>query len=240
MEIKFVGIVLSNIDYREKDKLVNIFSVSDGLVLGKLKSVKGASSKLKVLASPFCLAEFTAVKAKDKMTITGGEVIDTFFDITSDIEKYFVGCCILDFERKLIANDNELEKHFKLLVSVLKSLSYSEENAKLVLIKYLLEVLAISGFALNFECCSACKNKLNENAFIDIIDGSIKCGNCVGQKCITVSREEKVFLNQVINKNDSIKLNYDKEKLNAILKLLGNYVYCQFDYILKLEEILKF
>ena len=57
-EVKVTGIVLKAIDYREKDKLITIYSVELGLITAVLKGVNSAKAKLKFASLPFCLAEF--------------------------------------------------------------------------------------------------------------------------------------------------------------------------------------
>ena len=249
MEKKFLGVVLNNIDYKEKDKLVSIFSVVDGLVLGKLKSVKRAEAKLKMLSSPFCFAEFIGVENAGKLTITGGDIIDSFFDITKNIESYFVGCCILNYIYSYLKNDyskENLKENFKLLVDSLKTLSYAKSKPKAILIKYFLNHLKLSGYALDFFVCSNCKKGITneESAFIDFIDGGIKCENCTGAKNIEIFSNALNALKQIEEEKDFYKVfesekNLNNSALNDALRFLGNYIFLQMNYKIKIEELLK-
>lgn len=265
MEKKFLGIVLKCIDYKERDKLVSIFSVVDGLILGKLKGVKGAGAKLKMLSSPFCFAEFMGIEKGGKLTITGGDIIDSFFDITNDIESFYVGCCVLDYIYSYLKSDESdevLKQNFSNLVSTLKSLCYIDYvPKKVVLIKYFLNVLKLSGYALDFCACSNCKKvineKNNESAFIDFFDGSVKCERCTGIKNIEVFSDVMVALKQIENMHEfkveeNVKSckdcgdgklnnfnNLNNQLLNDVLRFLGNYIFLQMNYKIKIEELLK-
>ncbi|MGN1227906.1 MAG: DNA repair protein RecO [Christensenellales bacterium] len=241
MDKKFIGIVIRVVDYKEKDKLVNIFSASEGLVFGKFKSVKGAGSKLKVLASPFCLAEFTGVQTNDKLIITGGEVIDTFFDITADIDKYYVACCVLDFTNFILKYMGEdFQRLFACLISALKVLCYKSVQPKIVLIKFICEVLQFCGLSLQLKTCINCGAEIEGQAFIDVLDCAVKCENCKGEKNIIINNNELQLLNKIIAYDfDSLSnLSCENELQVNLIKILGNYVYCQFDYILKLEQLI--
>ena len=80
--IKIKAIVLSSVDYKEKDKLVTLFSLENGVVTATLKFAK----------EPFCFGDFY-ISAK---TITNVDVEDSFYDLTKDIDKFYVACAILE------------------------------------------------------------------------------------------------------------------------------------------------
>ena len=69
-QIKFKGIVLKSIDYKEKDKLLTIFSLELGKLTAVLKGVRQEKAKLKFAAMPFCFAEFVATNVNGYYTIT--------------------------------------------------------------------------------------------------------------------------------------------------------------------------
>ena len=64
------AVVLNSIDYKEKDKLVKLFTAETGVISAVLKGVKSANSKLKFACQPFCFAEFELVKKGEFYTIT--------------------------------------------------------------------------------------------------------------------------------------------------------------------------
>ena len=53
MEEKASGIVLSAVNYGESDKILNIFTLEQGVVSAKIKGVKKAGAKLRFSAEPF-------------------------------------------------------------------------------------------------------------------------------------------------------------------------------------------
>lgn len=243
MDKKFIGIVLKSIDYKEKDKLISIFSFDEGLVLGKLKSVKGASAKLKMLSSPFCFAEFTGVQKADKLTITGGDIIESFFDIANDIEAYYAGCCMLDFIYMYLHNDNsEFKSIFKFTVECLKSLCYFGVAPKVVLIRFLLTCLKLLGYALDFTKCVNCGKPIVGCAYIDFIDGGVKCERCMGQKNMEVPVdvvELLVQMSKLSSEGELQQVNASAYVQSECLKILGNYIYLQMSYKIKIDELLK-
>ena len=85
-EIIVTGIVLTSMPYKEKDKLIHLFSVELGNITAILKSVSSPKSKLKFAGQPFCLGKFELAKGHDFYVVKGVELIDSFFDISTDYD----------------------------------------------------------------------------------------------------------------------------------------------------------
>ena len=101
--IKTRAIVLSSIDYKEKDKLVTLFSLEYGKITAKLKSVKAFNAKLKFAKETFCFGEFIIQKPAN--VISSVEVIDTFYDVTKSLEKFYNACAVVEIVKKVIQEE---------------------------------------------------------------------------------------------------------------------------------------
>ena len=89
MEEKESGIVLGAVNFSENDKILNVFTLGKGVVCAKIKGVKKAGAKLKFAAEPFCFAEYIFSRTADKRTVIGASLIDSFYPIRENIQKYF-------------------------------------------------------------------------------------------------------------------------------------------------------
>ena len=63
-ELKLKAIVLSSIDYSEKDKIIKLFSLEEGIISAVLKGVRSQNAKLKFASQPFCFADFNLIKKR--------------------------------------------------------------------------------------------------------------------------------------------------------------------------------
>ena len=90
MEEKARGIVLGGVNFGESDKILKIFTLEKGVVSAKIKGVKKAGAKLKFASEPFCLVEFIFSVSSGRRTIIGASLIDSFYPVREDIEKYFL------------------------------------------------------------------------------------------------------------------------------------------------------
>lgn len=227
------GIVLRAINHKESDKLITIFSLDFGKITALLKGVNKMTAKLKFAGQPFCFAEFTLVKKGDLFIVVNASEIESFFGLNNDFNKLSAGFAILE-----TAQQFDEEKNTGLLVQILKALKflcYEIVEPKIVLIKYFLEVLKLSGYGLNMERCQNCGGAFNTHILIDVDFGNFVCGLCRTSASIELSLNEHAIL-KLIDKTDFNKIGTIKAKpavLNSLVKALSANFCARFGCELK-------
>lgn len=186
MTTKVKAIVLKSIDYKEKDRLITLFSLENGKMLCSLRGVKSPNAKLKFAKEPFCFGEFVIENTKGKNIITQVEVIDSFFNLTSDIDRYYEGCAILDVVGK-ISSENQDAALFIELLKALKCLSYENPAKYYVFDKFLIKIFESSGYYFLSQKCSSCKYDLSDARYFNLDVGEFVCSACKNDLCIKVS-----------------------------------------------------
>lgn len=178
MEEKLRGIVLKGTPYGESDKILNIFTLEKGSVSSRIRGVKKAGAKLKFAAEPFCFAEFVFLKTADRRTVKSASLIDSFYPLRLDVNKYYCGGAVLDFLRKFCKEEIVSPKLFMLATETLKNLAYTEKDAESLLCGFLLDALTVSGYGLNFNGCASCGKEIEGRAFFDANSGAFLCEDC--------------------------------------------------------------
>lgn len=219
-ELSITGIVLSAMPYKEKDKLIHIFSVELGKITAILKGVSSPNAKLKFASQPFCFARFDIVKTKDFYVVKGCDVIDSFFEITSDYEKFQISSLMLEICSIILKPNILAESLFLNLVKSLQNIVYENVGAGVVASKFILSTLKIIGYELNFETCDNCGMKFIGDIKFDIYSGTFRCKTCSGGDI--VSKQDfitmKILGSSPIDKIKTIKVKPDCE--HRILLLL--------------------
>jgi len=100
------GIIIRSVDYGEKDKIIAIATAA-GVISVKCKGVRSPSSKLKGAVSVLTFGEFSVAEGKGGYTLTGGNVVDSFFDCWSDAEKYAAAMSCLEIFDKCASRGGE-------------------------------------------------------------------------------------------------------------------------------------
>lgn len=182
--IKVKAIVLNNKSVKEKDKLVCIYSLELGKIYVSMKGVRGDKAKLKSAKEIFCFGEFLLEQTKTNFIVTGVDIIDNFYDITKDIDKYYEGCAILDIVDKIENQSNP--PLFIELIKALKVLCYDNVKKYYCISKFLLDVFNSMGYKFITEKCSSCGCILGKKYFnYDI--GEIVCPACKTALCEPIS-----------------------------------------------------
>lgn len=179
MEVKTKAIVIGSKDYKEKDKLVTLFSLEEGVITVTFKGVKNANAKLKSAKELFSFGDFIYIKGKTN-TIISADILNSFYDITKNIKNYFVACNILKIIRTILP---EGETSAELFIDTLKALNLLSENtvdSQKVICKFLISVFEGFGYSFNLNKCSSCGVAFlsQSHRFMNLRYGDITCYNC--------------------------------------------------------------
>ncbi len=238
MDTTVKGIVLRTKEYKDNDKLLTILTLEKGKILVKARGVKKASSKLKAYCQSFCFAEFELASSKAGYVLTGVNEIESFFDLTCDIEKFSYAFCVLELVDKVCYENQEYVSIFIDTLKCLKQMKLGEVNIKLTLCKFLLSVLSYEGFKINLNKCVTCQKPLTKNLYFNISKGEITCENC--RDIDSALLENSIFSSLKIltnNSYDSLKtVKLSSSILDKLLKFLTQNIY--FRYEIKLKSLI--
>lgn len=176
-ENKIKAIVIGNKEYKEKDMLVTLFTLEEGVITVTFKGVKNNNAKLKSAKELFCFGDFIYVKNKTNV-VTSVEILDSFYDITKNIKSYYVACNIAKIIKNVLP---EGESSPSLFVDTLKALNLLSENivdAINIINKYLVRVFEGFGYRFNLNKCSTCGNSFLNHRYMNLRYGDITCYNC--------------------------------------------------------------
>lgn len=181
--IKIKGIVLGGTNYKEKDRLVRLYTLEKGKITVTLRGVRGDKAKLKVAKETFCFGEYIIEEGKTNI-VTSVDVIDNFYGISQNIEKYYEGCAILDIVDKFSAESNP--ELFIEVVKALKSLCYDTLPKYYVIDKFLIDFLNDMGYFFLSDKCSSCGATL-ASRYLNLDFGELVCPACKSASCMQIS-----------------------------------------------------
>ncbi|MCR4661177.1 MAG: DNA repair protein RecO [Clostridia bacterium] len=142
------GIICQANDYKENDKLLNVFTPL-GMLQLVARGVKSKKSKLKNLINVFTFANFQYVEGHRNI-LNGLDIYDSFFDAWSDIKKNACISFCLELTTKCFYKDKETQKEFVELIKVIKSITYDDTLEIGFVLKYLIFCLESLGIDYEF------------------------------------------------------------------------------------------
>ena len=166
---KTEGITLQSIPYKERQRIVTIFTKKNGIISIIIKNLSSKKPKFFSLNSPFCLAEFIYKTGRSNIHfLKDATILNEHLFLRKDLEfinsAYLMTKAILDsqLQGKNAPHLYTLLKRYLQKIPKIKS-------QKSLLISFLLKVLLHEGILNIKEKCNLCENKAS----------SIHHGECI-------------------------------------------------------------
>ena len=239
MEIKLNALMIRAVDYGENDKILTLLSAEEGKISAGIKGVKKPNAKLRFAAQPFCFAEYILVKRGDKYTVINCSECESFYDLRTDINKFYAASAVCEAANALSFEGSECSQLFSEAVNTLAAMCAGEESK--ALISFLVRALRLSGYGLSADRCSECgKSLIGQNQMrFDMDAGSFTCAECgsgAGASRVTYNVLRKIdgksfeedFITadgekralRLLREYYAYKLNYSFNSLSEYIRLL--------------------
>ena len=206
---KVKAIIIGGVNVKEKDKLLTLFTLEQGKMSVSMKGVRGDKAKLKSAKDVFTFGDFIVEEGKFTNIITSVDIIDNFYELSKDIEKYYEACAIVDIVSKVATEPNP--QLFIELIKALKSLCYDNVKKYYVINKFLLSLFANMGIK-----------------YLNLQVGELVCPNCRSSFSMQISNAcysaLKLLENTDYDKLSTVKLGGMGE-VQAFNLLSKNYEY---------------
>lgn len=222
---KVKAIIIGGVNVKEKDKLLTLFTLEQGKMSVSMKGVRGDKAKLKSAKDVFTFGDFIVEEGKFTNIITSVDIIDNFYELSKDIEKYYEACAIVDIVSKVATEPNP--QLFIELIKALKSLCYDNVKKYYVINKFLLSLFANMGYGFLRDSCSSCGANM-EIKYLNLQVGELVCPNCRSSFSMQISNAcysaLKLLENTDYDKLSTVKLGGMGE-VQAFNLLSKNYEY---------------
>ena len=241
MQLRTKGIVISETNYSETSKILNILTEDYGLIGVISKGCRNIKNKLRGVSNKMNYAEYTInYKEKGLSTLIEGTMINSFKNSYVDMKKALYSFYLMDLINQVLKENNH-KNLFGLLKNSLIKINdgLSPELISIIVKINLLEYLGVS---LNLECCTSCGNK--EDFFtISINDGGIICKNCYQDGYVFNDKKLNLFLQLAhldISKISKLELTNHDAYLEIDKFLDEYYSYYTGIYLNKIDKFSMF
>ncbi|KUO51441.1 MAG: hypothetical protein APF76_13820 [Desulfitibacter sp. BRH_c19] len=174
--IQTKGIIIKEYDFAEADKIFVIFTSSKGKISCLAKGVRKSKSKMRGFLQLFTYSNLHLHKGKSMYTIIGGEIINSFPKIKSDLLLFGYANYITEVLESILPSEEKNEAIFVNTVSLchlMGSIPISQLTSH-----YLLRLLKSAGFLPELLQCVVCGKTIEENALFNSIEGGCLCRQC--------------------------------------------------------------
>lgn len=232
------GIVLGETNYSESSKILNILTKEYGLIGVMSKGSRNLKSKLRAVSRKLIYGKFHIYyKEKGLSTLIGVDVISSFNNIITDLEKVSYASYIIDLTNQVL-KQNEDEHIYDLLIETL--LKMEEGLSSLILTDILeLKLLEYLGVSPNFDGCSIC-GSTKDIITLSSTAGGYLCRNCYHDEGIISDKAIKLIrMFYYVDIASITKLSVSSGVLKEINFFLDDYYDRYTGLYLKSKKFLK-
>lgn len=222
--VKVTGIVIRTIPYKEKDKLVTLFTLELGKIVLSAKGVMTMKSKLASCCNVHIVGNYELNVKNGFYTLVGCEIIDSFHDLSEKLDKFYSAEVFAEMTDNYIKEGQNYENFFFKLLNFYKTLVYENDDSKIILLKFLLELIAENGIELDFRpVCSQCGKSLKKLQF-SYNRYSLICEECAYglEKFVTLSESNRDTLCTVgyLTQDSLSGISIDNSQFREIMRML--------------------
>lgn len=221
---KIEGIVVSEIDYKESSKIINVLTNEFGIIGLIARGTKQVKSKLSGVTSKLTYGYFHVnYKENGLSNLIEVDVIDKFKNIRKDINLMSYSLYLLELAEKVYKHDNDFEI-YNMLIASLKKIDEGYDY-KVIANIFELKMLDFLGIRPVIDECVNCGNKM-DIVTISSYRGGYLCKNCCqGEVIVNIKTIKLLRMFYYVDISKITKL----EVSDNVKEKLSRFIYDYYD-----------
>lgn len=234
----FEGIILSETNYSESSKILNVLTLEHGLIGIMSKGCRNMKSKLRGVSRKLIYGTFHVYyKENGVSTLIGVDLISSFSKTLMDLEKISYASFMIDLVMQVVKQNDDKEI-FNLLKSSLLKL---EDGFSPIVLTNILELKLLNylGVAPCIDCCSLCGS---DRAIVSLSsdDGGYVCKSCYSNQILSDEKTIKMIrLYYYVDIDNIKKLDVSNETTKEISRFLDDYYDRYTGLYIKSKDFIK-
>lgn len=234
----FDGIILSEINYSESSKILNVLTDKYGLIGILSKGCRNIKSKLRGVSRKLIYGTFHVYyKEHGLSTLTGVDLNCSFSHIIMDLEKVSYASYLLDLVGQVI-KQNDDKKIFELLKDTLLKM---EEGLSPIILMNILELKLLDYLGVNpsIDCCAICGSN-QDSVTLSSDSGGYLCRNCyTNQGLVSNKAIQLIRMYYYVEIKNISKLDVSMDVSKEINQFLDDYYERYTGLYLKSKNFMK-
>ena len=219
---KFEGIILSETNYSESSKILNVLTDKYGLIGIMSKGCRKIKSKLRGVSRKLIYGTFNVYyKENGLSTLISIDVINSFSNTLMDLEKISYASYIIDLTNQVL-KQNDSEEIFDILKNTLIKI---EEGLDPLVLTNIIEIKLLNylGITPNIDSCTNCGSS-KQIVTLSSEQGGYICKNCYQNEPLVNEKTIKVIrMYYYVDISSITKLDISREVSKEINTFLDDY-----------------
>ena len=173
------GIVLRQVRTVGGRRMILLFSRKFGKINVGTSINEGGKNKSALAVRPFTNGRYELFKGRESYNLNSGQVLQSFYRIGEDLDKYMAASYVLELTEKLIPEEMAQPRLYQLLLDFLGEMEQREKKHGTLVMAYLVKALDILGTMPCLDQCAACGCSGSEHLHLfSVEEGGMLCDAC--------------------------------------------------------------
>ena len=174
----FKGLVLSELQWGENDKLLSVLTAEYGKISVLLKGGSSLKNKAAAASMPLCYSEFVTADRGGRPWIREARELEGFANIRVSLEDTATALYICEVACEVCVENGDESEMLQLVLNTLYALDRGLKPREIIKAAFELRAAAVCGFTPDLVNCSECGKEESEIMYLDVMDGVMHCAEC--------------------------------------------------------------
>ena len=172
------ALVLREVRYKEADRILTLFTASDGKITAKARGALRKSSRTAAATQQLTYAEMTLFGNRGKWTVNEAVVLEPFAGLQTDLSRFALGCYFAECLEALSVEEQPDAALLQLGLNSLYALSSGHYDPVLVKAAFELRLMCLAGYEPAVQACAVCGKPRPDEPCLSIDNGCVFCRGC--------------------------------------------------------------
>ncbi len=176
------GVITRTREVGNGDKLIHLITPERGRIGVLVKGAKSSTGKLGAISQLFSYGNFEIYEKNKMYWLRGGEVQNSFYNLSSDIARLALATYLCDLAEELTDEDEECEELMRLLLNSFHLLCMAKKDMRLIKAVFEFRAATMSGYLPELSGCVYCGAPYSDLTYLDVMGGRLICSNCLAKR----------------------------------------------------------
>lgn len=172
------GLVLREVNYKERDKILTVLLEGQGKRTVKAAGCRGRSSNLAAAAQSLVWAEMTLFQYRDRLTLKEANTINPFRGVRDRLEKLALGSYFAEAVEAVADEGVDTPGLLPLVLNSLYALDRLDYPLAQVKAAFEMRLACLAGYSPLLDSCAVCGRANMARPMLSLEAGVIHCSTC--------------------------------------------------------------
>ncbi len=184
------GLIIRTRDMGDHDRYLTVLTAAEGRMTLLAKGGRGLKGAQVPVSQLYTYANFEYYQRGDFRILKGGTPIEPFYGLTEDLDRLNLAAYFCEVAYELSDEGEPADDLLRLLLNSLHAVSRNRYPQEQIKGAFELRAAALSGYAPDLSECRACKKTESDLFYLDVMNGSLICPECLSRAGGNVKKGE--------------------------------------------------